>query len=138
MVLEPLQYDVANLLHSEDAVAVCQLEGEKLKNMLLDVRDRGWGLIVVEALSGEHFLIFPASPVHEGNLLGDVRTWTRQLGYQFFVKLSGEEWTTPERNVFALPDGREIEIRNVLTRAGNFTHSGLSQRNVLPNGYVRL
>jgi hypothetical protein len=138
VILQRLEYSLENLLHSEDAVAICQLEGDKLKNMILDVRDRGWGLIVVEATSGEHFLIFAASAVHQGNLVGDVRRWTRQLGYQFFVKLSAQEFETPRPNVFMLPDHREVKIQNVLTRASNCTHWGLSQRKVLPRGYVRL
>jgi hypothetical protein len=138
MILQPVEYDVANLLHSDNAVAVCQLDGQKLKDMTLTIRDRGWGLVVVEATSGAHWLIFAASPTHQGNLVGDVRRWTRELGYEFFVRLSGEDWPTPKRNTFTLPDGRDIEICNVLTRAGNFTHSGLPMQKVLPDGYVTL
>jgi hypothetical protein len=138
MILQPLDYNLPNLLHSDDAVAICQIEGDKLKDMIFAVRDRGWGFVVVESTSGEHFLIFAASTVHQGNLVGDVRRWTRELGYQFFVKLSDQEFPSPRPNVFVLPDGREVEILNVLTRASNFTHWGLSQRTILPNGYVRL
>ena len=139
MILQPLDYNVANLLHSTDAVAICQLEGEKLKDMILTVREAGWGLVVIETPSNEHFLIFAARSVHEGNLIGDVRRWSRELGHVFILKRSGEELSTPRSDVFALPDGgREVEIRNILTRASNFTHWGLGQRKILPRGYVRL
>jgi hypothetical protein len=138
MILQRLEYIVENLLHSDDAVAICQLEGEKLKDLIFDVLESGWGFVVVAATSGEHFLIFAASAFHQGNLVGDVRRWTRQLGYQFFVKLSDQKFPTPRPNVFLLPDGRQVEIQNVLTRASNFTHWALSERASLPKGYVRL
>src|SRR6266404_8312090 len=126
MILQPIEFNIANLLHSNDAVAVCQLEGKKLKDMMLNALDRGCGLVVVETPSEETFLIFRTGPAHQGNLVGDVRRWTRQYGYQFFLKLSSEVWTTPRPDVFALPDGREIQIRAVLTMASFFTHWGLS------------
>jgi hypothetical protein len=138
MILQPLDYNLPNLLHSGDAVAICQLEGDKLKDMILTVRDQGWGLVVVEAVSGDHFLVCAASAVHEGNLVGDIRRWSREYGYNFFLKPSDQEFAMPRPNVFILPDGREVEIRNVLTRAGNLTHWALSDRKVLPYGYVRL
>lgn len=138
VILQPFDYNVANLLHSTDAVAICQLEGEKLKDMILDVREQDWGLVVVETTSKNHFIIFAASAVHEGNLVGDVRRWGRELGYEFFLKRSSEELSTPRPNIFVLPDGREIEIRDVFKRSSNFTHWGLGQRKILPRGYIRL
>ncbi len=138
MILQRLEYDVANLLHSTNAVAICQAEGEKLKDMILTVRDHGWGLVVIETPSGEHWLIFAASHVHQGNLVGDLRKWTQQFGYEFFLKRSGEELFSPRANSFALSGGREIEIESVLTRASNFTHWGLSNARTVPVGYVRL
>jgi hypothetical protein len=132
------QYAVPSLLRSGDAAAVCHLEGEKLKDMILTVRERGRGLVVVETSPGDHWLIFAASPIHQGNLVGDIRKWTQQYGYQFLIKRSGEELSSPRDNTFALPDGREVEIRSVLTRASNFTHWALSTARTLPAGYVRL
>jgi hypothetical protein len=138
MILQPVEYNVANLLHSSDAVAAVQLDGEELKDMILAVREQDWGAVVVEAASGEHWLMFAARSVQQGNFVGDVRKWSRELGCQFFLKLSNEEWSTPSPNVFVLPDGREVEIQNVLARAGNNTHWLLHEDEVLPDGYVRL
>jgi hypothetical protein len=105
--------------------------------MILTVRER-WGLVVIETPSGEHWLIVAARPVHQGNLVGDIRKWTQQYGYQFYVKRSDEKLSSPRHNSFLLPDGRQIEIRSVLTRASNFTHWGLSKAGTLPAGYVRV
>jgi hypothetical protein len=138
MILERLGYNVATLLNSDDAVAICELEGEKLKELILDVGERGWGLVVVETPRNEHFLVFAANPVHQGNLVGDVRRWSKERGCNFFVKSSKERIPTPHDDLFILPDGREIQIRAVYTRAGNFTHWGLSKQKVLPDGYLRL
>jgi hypothetical protein len=82
--------------------------------------------------------MFAASAVHEGNLIGDVRRWTKEFSYQFNVKLPYQEWPTPTPDVFVLPDGREIEIANVLTSGGNFTHWGCASSRTLPEGCVRL
>lgn len=138
VILQRLEYDVAKLLHGTDAVAICQAEGEKLKDMILTGREGGWGLVVIETPSAEHWLMFAAALRHEGNLVGDIREWTRQYGYQFFLKRSDESMPMPRDNTFVLTDGREIEIRSVLTRASNFTHWGLSNARTLPAGYVRL
>jgi hypothetical protein len=54
---------VANLFDSDDAVAIRQAEGEKLKDLIFPVHDAGWSLLVIETPSHEHFLIFAASRV---------------------------------------------------------------------------
>ena len=138
VILQPLECTFEDLLNSDSAVAICQLAGRNLTDMHLTVTKRGWGSVVVETTDSQQFLIVDASAVHEGNLVGDVRRWTRQYGYQFFVKRAGERFSTPRSNVFGLPDGREIEVRSVFTRAGNFTQWGLIGREVLPDGYVRM
>jgi hypothetical protein len=61
---------------------------------------------------------------YHGNLVGDIRKWTREFGYEFLLKRSHKAMSTPRPNGFVLPDGREIQIRNVLTRANNLTHWG--------------
>jgi hypothetical protein len=138
MILQRTDYAVADLLHSDKALAVVQLEGERMKNMALDLHDRRWGSIFVEATSGEHWLMFAASPGQQGNLVGDVRRWTRQYGYTFHLKLSGAAWPTPRANIFVLPDCREVEARKVFSRTSNFTHWGLSDLEPLPDGWRRL
>jgi hypothetical protein len=138
VILQRLECTVEDLFGSKQAVAICELEGEKLKDMLLTGRSAGWGSVVVETPANEHFLVFSASPAHQGNLVGDIRRWSRQYGYQFFFKRAGERFSAPRPNVFVLPDGREIEIRSVFTRAGNFTHWGLIGHEVMPDGYVRV
>ena len=45
---------------------------------------------------------------------------------------------TPTDRCFVLPDGRLIEIRQVLVRSQNFAQWGLGQRQILPNGYIRI
>ncbi len=138
MILSSLDYDVASLLDSNDAVAICETEGEELKNLVSLVCEAGWGLIVAETPSDGHFVIARASGVHDGTLVGDTRKWNRKHGYRFLVKRSHERISTPEENVLALPDGRLIEIRSTYTAAFGFAKSGLSGREQLPAGYVRL
>jgi hypothetical protein len=138
MILQPIPNQVADVLHSADAVALVQVQGQKLKNMILTVRRAGWGLAVIETTADGHFVMFAASAVHQGNLVGDVRRWTKEFGYEFHLKLPDQEWPTPTPDVFVLPDGREIEIGNVLTIGGNFTQWGLASSRTLPEGLVRL
>jgi hypothetical protein len=137
MILQTLDYSVANLLHSKDAVAICQAEGERLKDLILLMRDAGWGVVVIESVAGDHYVFAAASPVRQGNLLGDVRKWNRDQGYQFFLKRSDKRISTPKPNVFVLPDGREVEIRRTYTIASGFTHWALPDREPIPAGYVR-
>ena len=66
MILKPLQYNAANLLHSDDAVAIGQADGERLKDLIFLVHDGGWGLLVIETPSDGHFLIFVANRIHQG------------------------------------------------------------------------
>jgi hypothetical protein len=134
VIFQRLDYDMPSLLRSGETVAICHLEGEKLKDMILTVRERGWGLLVIETPSDEHWLIIAAAPPHEGNLVGDIRKWTQQYGYEFFIKHSGEFISPAREYAFVLPDGREIEIQSILTRASNLTHWGLSKARTLPAG----
>lgn len=94
------------LFNSRDAAAVCQLEGDKPRDMTLTVRERGWVPVAVETPGREHFPIFAATAAHQGNLVGDVRGWTPDV--LFFVKPADEQSSAPRANVFAPPDGREI------------------------------
>jgi hypothetical protein len=137
VILQPIDYNVANLFSSDNTVAICELAADNVKDMLLAVRQRGWGSVVVETTDNDHFLIVTASPLREGNLIGDIRR-CRQHGYRFFFKRAGERFSTPRPNVFVLPGGREIEIRNASTMASNFTHWGLTGQDVMSDGYVRL
>jgi hypothetical protein len=134
MILTPLKCDLGSLLNSESAVAVCQTEGEGLKKLILMARDAGYGVIVVEMASGDHYVIAVADSMHQGKLLGDTRRWSREHGYQFYFKRADERISTSPGDNIALPDG----IGNVFTRASNFAQWGLSKRQILPESYVRL
>ncbi len=139
MILQLIGYNIPALLNSNLAAAICQVEdGERLKSLVMLVRETGWGVVVVQTVSGDHFVVATAHRKHQGNLLGDTRRWTREHGYQFFMKLSDDKFPTPRPNIFLLPDGREIQIQNVLERASNFTHWGLSLEEQIPAGYVRI
>jgi hypothetical protein len=136
MILHPLESNIANLLNSDAAVAICQAEGERLKSLILLVRDAGWGL-VLETASGDHYVIATAHRTQEGNLVGDIRRWNREYGYQFALK-PDEQISAPKENILMLPDGRVVEIRRTFTIALGFTHWALSDRENIPAGYVRL
>lgn len=138
MILSSLNYNFASLLDSDDAVAICAAEGEELKNLVSLVCEAGWGLIVAETPSDEHFVIARASGVHDGTLVGDTRRWNRKHGYRFLLKRSNERIPTPDENSLALPNGRTVEIRSTYTAAFGFGKAGLSGREPLPAGYVRL
>jgi hypothetical protein len=102
------------------------------------VRDAGYGVIVVETASGGHYVIAVADSVHQGNLLGDTRRWCREYGYQFSVKVANERISPAQANIFVLPEDLSSEFRTTYTIASGFTHSGLSGREPLPAGYVRV
>jgi hypothetical protein len=138
LIWTQLDYNVANLLNSDDAVAVCQTDGERLKNLVALVRHAGWGVVVVETVAGDHYLIASADRTHEGNLVGNIRKWNREHGYTFLLKRSDERISTPEPNFVVLPGGRMVEILSTHTLASGFTHWGLSVRESLPHPYVRL
>ncbi|HUB78397.1 MAG TPA: hypothetical protein VMB03_06350 [Bryobacteraceae bacterium] len=138
MILEKIKYDVTNLLHSDNSVALCRLEGDALRNLYLDVREWDWTVMVAEGVSGEHWLVFAIGPARQGNLVGAVREWTRNLGFQFFVKAAADRWETPRPNTFTLPNGVEVQISAVFSRCQNNTQYILSQRDVLPEGYLRI
>ncbi len=75
---------------------------------------------------------------NDGNVVGDARRRTREVGQQFFIKRSIEAFETPTPNSFVLPDGRVIEIRSIIVRPQNFTCWGLSTLKGLPPNYVRI
>jgi hypothetical protein len=108
------------------------------KRAILLFRDGGYGVVVVQTVSGDHYVVAIANATQEGNLVGDIRRWSRGHGYQFLVKRADERISAPKESVLMLPNGRVIEIRNVYTTAGVFTRWGLSRREPLPAGYVRL
>ena len=138
MILTNIEYDVSNLFESDDAIAICEIDGDGLKNLAFLVCEAGWGLIVIETALGHHVLIARADGTHESNLFSDTRRWSRQHGYQFDLKHSVERVSTARENFLVLTDGRKFEIRSVYTAAIGFTHGGLSGLDRLPEGYVRL
>src|ERR1035441_9443718 len=96
MILQLIGYNIPALLNSNLAAAICQVEdGEPLKSLVMLVRETGWGVVVVQTVSGDHFVVATAHRKHQGNLLGDTRRWTREHGYQFFMKLSDDKFPTP-------------------------------------------
>jgi hypothetical protein len=138
MILTPIEYDLANLLDSDDAVALCEIENEGLHHLIFLVCGAGWGAIVVETASGNHFVIARADGTQESNLVWDTRRWSQQYGFQFVLKRSDQRIFTSRENVFVFPDGREVEIRTTYMLASEFTHWRFSGQEQLPAGYVRL
>lgn len=131
-------YPLSDLLHGFDGVAVCQLDPEPLKNTICELLNRGHRHLVLEATDGSLWLLVAASITNDGNVVGDARRWTRELGRQFFIKRSNEKFETPSPNSFVLPDGRTIEVRSVLVTPQNFTCWGLSTLKTLPPNYTRI
>jgi hypothetical protein len=138
MILTPLKYDLASLLNSNATVVICQADGERLKRLILLLREAGWGVVVVETVAGDHYVVATADPLHQGNLLGDTRRWNREHGYQFFFNRANERISPSQENVFVLPEGSALEIRRTYTIASGFTNWALSGGEPLPDGYVRL
>jgi hypothetical protein len=138
MILQTLDFDIPALFNSDNAVAMCQSEGELLTNLISLVRHAGYGVIVVESDSDDHFVVATTNSTHEGTLIGDTRKWTREHGYRFWIKCADERISAPGENDFSLPDGRVVEIHNIYTTAGVFTRLGLSLRETLPAQYVQL
>jgi hypothetical protein len=138
MILQALDFDIPALFNSDKAVAMCQSEGERLTKLISIVRHAGYGVIVVESDSEDHFLVAATTSTHEGTLLGDTRKWTKEHGYRFWIKRAEERISAPGENDFSLPDGRVVEIHNIYTTAGVFTRLGLSLREPLPPQYVNV
>ena len=138
MILQALDFDIPALFNSNNAVAICQSESEPLTNLISLVRHAGYGVIVVESDSEDHFVIAATTPTQESKLIGDTRKWTREHGYRFWIKRADERISAPGENDFSLPDGRVVEIHNIYTTAGVFTRLGLSLRAALPAQYVQL
>jgi hypothetical protein len=103
MFLQRLKYNVANRLHSKDAVTLMQLDPESLKNTIIELWNRGLTHLVLEDSDGAYWLVAASLPVHEGNLVGDARRWGRELGRSVYVKKSDEDCETPTPNSFRLP-----------------------------------
>lgn len=76
--------------------------------------------------------------LNDGNVVGDARRWTPELGLQFFIRRSNEAFGTPTPNFFVVPDGRTIEIRSILVRPQNSTCWDLSMLKPLPPIYIRI
>jgi hypothetical protein len=138
MILSHLESNITNLLNSDKSVAICEAEGERLKHLILLVRDGGYGVVVVQTVSGDHYVVATANRNHEGNLAGDTRRWNRECGYHFSLKRADERISASDPNIVVLPDGRIVEIRRTYTTASGFTHWGLSSQQTIPAGYVRL
>lgn len=129
MILAPIEYDLGSLFDSDNEIAICRTSSEHLKSLILLVRGAGYGVIVVETASGDHYVIAVADPVHQGNLIGDSRRWNREHGYQFNFKRAAE---------LSSPNGRIVEIARTYTIASGFTHWGLAGSEFLPIGYLAL
>jgi hypothetical protein len=138
MILQALDFDIPALFNSDNAIAMCQSEGERLTNLISIVRHAEYGVIVVESDSEDHFVIATTASTHEGTLINDTRKWTQEHGYRFWIKRAGERISAPGENDFSLPDGRVVEIHNIYTTVGVFTRLGLSLREALPAQYVKL
>jgi hypothetical protein len=122
MILTPIVYDLANLLDSDDALAFCEIENEGLKHLVFLVCEAGWGVVVVETASGDHFVIARADGAQERNLVGDTRRWSEEHGFRFALKRSNQRISTPRENVFVVPDGREVEMAAAYTAYTAFRH----------------
>ena len=131
-------YPLSDLLHSFYGVAVCRLDPEPLKSIIVELLNRGHRHLVLEAQDGSLWLLVAASATNDGNMGGDARRWTPEVGRQFYIKRSNEVFETPTANSFPLPDGRVIEVRSILVRPQNFTCWGLSTLKTLPPNYIRI
>jgi hypothetical protein len=138
MIFQRTNCDVEDLLNSEGTAVICQAEGDQLKRLVVTVYQRGWRAAVLETNSGQHWFIFTASSRQESIVVDDIRMWSLQYGYSFFLKRFDEELSTPRANAFVLPNGHEVEIRNVLTLVSQSVYLSLSKQKVLPKGYVIL
>jgi hypothetical protein len=97
---------LSHLLRSIYGVAVCQLDPEPLKSIIVERWNRGHRYLVPEASDGSVWLLVAASALNDGNVVGDARRWTREPGRPFFIKRSNEAFEMPAPDSFVLPDGR--------------------------------
>jgi len=137
MLLQRLEYNVTKLVNSDVPVAICPANGERLKNLVLQVQKARYGVLVVQTAGHDDYVFAIATRKQQGKLVGDARKWKNQ-GYRFVVKRRDEQFLTPRPDVFALPDGQEIETLKTHTVASVFTHRVLLGRKPLPAGYVQL
>jgi hypothetical protein len=137
VILQPSSYRLANLLHSDDAVALVRAEGDLLKDLIIEVWNRGYRHLVIETMAGDFWLLVAVGAIQGGNLVGDARRHARS-GLEVVIKRSAEEFETPDDTSFVLPDGRRIEVKRLLVRSSNFTHMGLHYAKVLPKGYLAI
>jgi hypothetical protein len=115
MILTHIEYNIAHVLDSDDAVAICETEGAALKNLALLVCEAGWGLIVVETASDDHLVLARADGMHESNLFADASRWSREHGYKFRLKRSFERISSPRENTFVVAGDRTVEILSTYT-----------------------
>jgi hypothetical protein len=137
VILQQSSYRLANLLHSDDTLALVRAQGDLLKELIIEVWNRGYRHLVIETITGDFYLLVAVGAIQGGNLVGDARRHARS-GLEVVIKRSDEEFETPDDTSFVLPDGRRIEVRRLLIRSSNFTHLGLHNAKVLPKGYVRI
>ena len=117
-------YPLANLLHSSDGVALCKLEPEPLKDLIIELGNRGHQHLVLDATDGTLWLLVASDSIREGNLVGDARRWGREQGHQFFIKRTREEFETPTEDSIVLPGGEVIQVQAIYVRPGNLTRWG--------------
>lgn len=115
MILTHIEYNIAHVLESDDAVAMCETEGAALKNLALLVCEAGWGLIVVETASDDHLVLVRADGDHESNLFADTRRWSQEYGYKFRLKRSQERLSSPRENALVVAGDRTVVIHSTYT-----------------------
>jgi hypothetical protein len=115
MILTHIEYNIAHVLDSDDAVAICETEGAALKKLASLVCEAGWGLIVVETGADDHLVLARADGAHESDLFADAGRWSREYGYRFLLKRSGERICPARENVFTVAGGRTVEIHSTYT-----------------------
>ena len=59
----------------------------------------------------------PVTADHRGNLVGDIRRWSRKHGYQFFASTVLKSFQTPNENSFV----RRLEPLRAFGRGHSFT-----------------
>jgi hypothetical protein len=137
MILSPSDSNIATLLQPDKAVAICQAEGQRLKNMILDSLDFGLPCVVLETSTQQHYAVMAVEQKHQGNLIGFIRKQGRE-GYSFLKLFTDEPFPMLRHNMFVPPDCRVIEVQRIMYRASFLTGLGLSKRESLPPDYIRL
>ena len=60
-------YPLSNLLHSDDGVAICQLDPDVFRNLICDMWGR-YSHLVIEDSDGHYWPVLAADAIREGNL----------------------------------------------------------------------